>query len=178
MNENDQKKRVIFNTRGTSFEVSLQSFFKFPKHTRLGKLASFQNLSSAEVLELCTDFDSSKLEFFFEREPYGLNITLDFLLTGELHLPTDNICEIQLSKELEYWMIDLGKCRRCCKTKFDIELDVKDKEIRDEIEETKKLDTLEFADVSWFPKIREKVWNLSEKPSSSNAALVCIILFN
>ncbi len=169
-------KRVTLNARGTKFEVSLQAFFKFSKQTRLGKLASFQSLTTDEILDLCTGFDLSVPEFFFERDPIGLSLTLDFLLTGDLHLAMTNMCEMQLTKELNYWMVDVAECKRCCKTGFEIRHEEKAREIRNEVEVTRTIETLEFADCTWMPGIREKIWSVSEKPSSSKTALVCSML--
>lgn len=171
------RQKVILNSRGTKFQVSLDSFLKFPRHTRLGKLAEFETLSVDEILQLCTDFEPDELEFFFERDPSVLNLVLNAFLTGDLHLGQANMCELQLTNELNYWMLDVDEGKRCCKTDFEVGRSEKLQEIKNEQEVIKLVETKKEFNVSWLPETRKKIWNAVEDPYSSNLAMVIFRIY-
>ncbi len=140
INESDTEtsqtsKRIKLNASGTKFEITAKRFSTFPEVTRLGKLSKYENMSKLEIELLCDEFDSDSTEFFFDRDPIILQMVLNYLINGELHINT-NACEIFIDKELKYWMIDSMQLNYCCKADFED----KHKNKSDFIEISKQID--------------------------------------
>jgi len=55
-------------------------------------------------MELCDDFDLGKNEYYLNKDPYLLNVVLNFYENDRLHVH-DNMCVIFYGEELLYWGI-------------------------------------------------------------------------
>ncbi|RUS72092.1 hypothetical protein EGW08_020137, partial [Elysia chlorotica] len=62
-------------------------------------------------------FRRSHGDYFFDRDATAFSSVLNFLRTGELHIPT-NMCGPALQSELEFWGIEEVDIARCCWTQY------------------------------------------------------------
>ena len=168
-----RRKRVILNLRGIKHDVILKSFEKLP-NSRLGKLGYLietNNLDDSLLIDICDDYDLCKNEFYFDRDPFVLNLILNFYTNGKLHID-DNFCTMFLHDELKYWLIDETLICNCCEWNFRDKRDNIEKYIRKEQELIKKhYHVIEFNNF-YFQRLRKKLWYLFERPSSSIFARV------
>lgn len=109
--------RVTLIAMDKRFEVTLDSFHKISRSTRVGKLRNYQAMRDSDLLKVCSSYDREKREFCFNRDPLGLEIVLNQAVTGHLHL-RPNICELYLERELQYWLLDVKRIGQCCKMGF------------------------------------------------------------
>lgn len=166
----DRWQKVRLNARGYIFEIPLESFQKYPKDSRLGKLVNFDEMTVEEILECCDKYNSEKTEFYFNRSPYVLNMVLDYFVSGKLHNSNTTMCQVYLEKELSYWMIDTNDMKRCCHVEYENNYNSRNEEI---IFEKKVLKEISKAS-SQLEKseTRRKLWAIIENPNSSNVARV------
>jgi hypothetical protein len=173
----DVNQRIIINSRGIKYDVFLYIFEKLPD-SRLGKLKEIledlindDSMDTNELLDVCDAFNMEKFEFYFNRDPYILNIILNYYINDKLHV-NDNICVCLLTDELKYWRIDEYLISSCCQNKYFEKTDQINDDIVIENKEKKKLNHSKEEFKSCLPKIKESVWNLLEKPRSSKLARV------
>ena len=80
INDVNKKRRIILNVRGIKYEVLLSILIKYPK-TRLGRLGhlllSNQKPTQQDLNQLCDDFNLNENEFYFNRDPFILNMVLN-----------------------------------------------------------------------------------------------------
>lgn len=78
--------------------------------------------STLKRLETCRLSDDSEMErhfrvdqgdYFFDRDPQAFSVILNYLRTGELHLPT-YFCGPALQSEFQFWEIDEEDIESCC----------------------------------------------------------------
>lgn len=87
------------------------------------------------------------------------------------------MCVLSFYDDLCYWGIPEFYLEPCCQHKYYQKKDIVLEEIRKE-EETLKERTIDEDFGTWCcPSIRQKVWDLMEKPQTSRAARVIIFLF-
>ena len=178
-----QPERITLNARGIKYEVLLSVLEKLPK-SRLGKLKELLDEIKAKnlieesdqdnLLELCDGYDLEKNEYYFNRDPYLLNMFLNFYNNDRLHMD-DNVCANYFGQELQYWSIDDINIDACCQLKY---FDKKD-QIQDELKiENKEQNNLindkkdDFDNTKMIDSIKKKIWNLLERPTSSYFARV------
>jgi len=113
----NSKQSICLNVRGFKYEVMLDSLANHP-NTRLGKLRMAikkQNLS--EISILCDRFNSNLNEFYFNRDPFVLNMILNYHVTNKLHMDQKD-CVCFLKDELDYWQIDDYDFHSCCQVVY------------------------------------------------------------
>ena len=156
---------VILNVRGSKFEVFKKNLNRFPG-TRLGQIVNATSIE--EQSELCQVREN---EFYFDRNPWVMNLIIDYYLTGKLHIK-NTYCVYSLKDELNFWKIDEDEIDLCCKLNYFQQITEVEAQIEFERNATKKFKDLEKFGNCCYPKIRRKVWNLFEKPKSSLSAQV------
>lgn len=63
--------------------------------------------------EMKRHFREDRGDYFFDRDPQAFSVILNYLRTGELHLPT-YFCGPALQSEFQFWEIDEEDIERCC----------------------------------------------------------------
>ncbi|KAI7806997.1 putative potassium voltage-gated channel subfamily V member 1 [Triplophysa rosa] len=153
----------IINVGGSRYILSLELLASYPE-TRLGKLA----LSTRDsALDLCDDADFIENEFFFDRNSQTFQYIINFYKTGHLHV-REELCVISFLQEIEYWGIDELRIDSCCRDKYYRRKEMKESlDINDgEVVESEEVD---FSGVL-CQDLRQRLWDLMEKPDSSKAA--------
>ena len=152
--------RIILNSRGIKYEVLLTNLDKIPIDSRLGKIKSIIEKPSCynELVDLCDDFNLEKKEFYFDRDPYILNMILNYFVNGQFHI-NENVCVNLLSKELNYWGLSEFYLFECCSSKY-----WKKKSLMDEDVKKEKTIIGDYTNKDEFvccmPKFRSKIWKL------------------
>ncbi|RWS06658.1 potassium voltage-gated channel-like protein, partial [Dinothrombium tinctorium] len=167
----DLDNRVILNVGGIRFETYKTTLKKIPA-TRLSRLT-----------EALANYDPVLNEYFFDRHPGVFAQILNYYRTGKLHYPT-NVCGPLFEEELEFWGLDANQVEPCCWMTYTAHrdtqqtlaildtLDIDSDKLSDE-ELARKFGWEEDymkARLSWWQKIKPKLWLLFDEPYSSNAA--------
>jgi hypothetical protein len=159
-------KTIIINARGVKYEVILNMFEKYPK-TRLGKLRNYIiNRNYNELNLLCDHYNDDLKEFYFNRDPYLLNMMLNYYLNDKLHMNQTD-CAIFIKNELDYWQIDSYEFDSCCHITFHEKIEKSDFLITLHNKTQKKIIYEDDFGESFFPRFRENIWNLFNNPQSS-----------
>ncbi|KAM4688907.1 potassium voltage-gated channel subfamily V member 1 [Discoglossus pictus] len=158
------RDHLIINVGGSRFILSQQTLSSHPQ-TRLGRLAIS---GGDEVYDLCDDANLLDNEYFFDRSSQMFEYIMNYYKTGRLHV-MDQLCAVSFLQEIEYWGIDELSIDLCCRDRyfrkklktetFDIKKDEEDVEAEEE----------DFSGVL-FQNVRQKLWDILEKPGSSMAA--------
>ncbi|XP_042628920.1 potassium voltage-gated channel subfamily V member 1-like [Cyprinus carpio] len=154
----------IINVGGSRYILSQELLASHPE-TRLGKLA-LSNRDSA--LDLCDDADFLENEFFFDRNSQTFQYIMNFYKTGHLHV-REELCVISFLQEIEYWGIDELRIDSCCRDRYYRRKEMK--ESLDTCKDTEVMDN-EEEDLTGVlcQDLRQRLWDLMEKPDSSKAA--------
>ncbi|XP_005430355.1 potassium voltage-gated channel subfamily V member 1 [Geospiza fortis] len=166
------------NVGGSRFVMSQQTLSCYPD-TRLGKLAVVVSAArdvASGLLELCDDANLVENEYFFDRSSQAFHYILNYYQTGRLHV-MEQLCALSFLQEIQYWVNDktsiclfkiswglfLGRYfrRKELSEALDIKKDAEELDAQDEEED--------FSG-SLCPNVRQKLWELLEKPGSSAAA--------
>ncbi|XP_059164588.1 uncharacterized protein LOC131947390 [Physella acuta] len=113
-------------------------------------------------------------DYFFDRDPTAFGSILNFLRTGELHIPT-NMCGPALQNELEFWGIEEVDIARCCWTQYNTwKTQCRSLE---KLEYDRKFSTTQQvpdidADSSCWVRHRSKIWTFLQDPGSSRKAKI------
>ncbi|CAG2239110.1 KCNC1 [Mytilus edulis] len=99
------KETVIFNIGGVKFETYKSTLYRQPDSP----------LANEEFLQ--KHFRSNKKEYFFDRDPAMFKAILNYLRTGELHMPP-YMCGPAAKLELEFWGIPDSIIEKCCYTHY------------------------------------------------------------
>uniref|UniRef100_A0A3B3HXT4 Potassium voltage-gated channel modifier subfamily V member 1 n=1 Tax=Oryzias latipes TaxID=8090 RepID=A0A3B3HXT4_ORYLA len=154
---------LLINVGGSHFQLSQELLASHPE-TRLGKLA---RCSPDSVLELCDDADFMQNEFFFDRNSQTFQYVVKFYRTGHLHV-MEELCEISFLQEIKYWGLDELCIHPCCRERY-----YRRKEQRQSLEEQQGFEPNnqdeDFVGAA-CPALRQRLWDLLEKPESSCAA--------
>lgn len=92
------KGRIRIISRGQMYEVERATLLRYPE-TKLN--------------EIIRRSQTSKTEFYFNRDPEIINCILNFYATGELHF-RHSMCKDEVLAEIKYWKIDETKLAPCC----------------------------------------------------------------
>lgn len=169
-------KTVILNARGIKYQVIMDSF-KNHCNTRLQKLRNeiiTQNYD--EIAKLCDGYSEDLNEFYFDRDPYVLNMVLNYNTNNKLHL-NHKECVYFVREELEYWQIDDYALEDCCKIIYFEKLSEIQELIDSEESLKRKLHHKEDFGTWFYPELRERLWNLFDNPKSSIYAKVLYLAF-
>jgi hypothetical protein len=182
------KKSVILSARGVKFEVMIASLSRVP-NSRLAEIGEIMQKQQKEqkdlvkMKELCDWYSEDFKEIYFDKDASFLSAILKFYESGvkgvrKTHLVSLNCCAFDLEADFEYWKIDYQDyLDSCCLRKFSSNLSSlrKDKET-----EKRVIEDLNFKEnfgKRLFPKIRETIWMIMEKPDSSIWAKVRSLTF-
>ncbi|KAI2655016.1 Potassium voltage-gated channel subfamily V member 1 [Labeo rohita] len=154
----------IINVGGSRYILSQELLASHPE-TRLGKLA----LSSRDsALDLCDDADFLENEFFFDRNSQTFQYIMNFYKTGHLHV-REELCVISFLQEIEYWGIDELRIDSCCRDKY-----YRRKEMKESLDIRKDADVMDNEEEDFTgvlcQDLRQRLWDIMEKPDSSKAA--------
>uniref|UniRef100_A0A3B5L9P2 Potassium voltage-gated channel, subfamily G, member 2 n=1 Tax=Xiphophorus couchianus TaxID=32473 RepID=A0A3B5L9P2_9TELE len=107
-------RAAIINVGGIKYHIPWSTLDEFPL-TRLGKLRSCSN--EAEIMDVCDDYDVSRNEYFFDRNPSAFRIIVTFLAAGKLRLLRE-MCALSFQEELLYWGLEDDNLEWCCLRKL------------------------------------------------------------
>ncbi|KAK6167958.1 hypothetical protein SNE40_021876 [Patella caerulea] len=92
---------LVFNVGGTCFETYSSTLRRLP-HTRL---------SDEQFLK--RHYRKKQADYFFDHDPDVFKVVLQYLRTGELHLPS-SLCGASIKAELEFWGVEECTIEDCC----------------------------------------------------------------
>lgn len=170
------QRRIILNVGGQKHETYLGTIKNFPD-SRLYWVV--ENVTKA------IDYNSDKIELFFDRHPGIFTQVLNYYRTGKLHCPND-VCGPLFEEELAYWGIDEKDMEPCCWTSYtqhrEAEENLKsfnpppeyDSEPENEIGEgpSNSRQSRKLSLQSQWQHLQPRVWAIMEEPRSSKAAKV------
>ncbi|XP_060075185.1 potassium voltage-gated channel subfamily C member 1-like [Ylistrum balloti] len=162
VNVGTTRETVIFNVGGTRFET-----FKSTLHSQ-------PEFALADENFLQRHFRKDAGDYFFDRDPDMFKCILNYLRTGELHLPS-NICGPAAKSELAFWQIPDDLIERCCWTDYNSWNATVT--ALNQLEHDRKgslLDSCESEEQgkgAW-KKWRPKLWMILNDPASSRIAKV------
>ena len=157
---------IILNVSGFKYEVLKTKLNRFP-NTKLGQLV---NVDIAKQSEICQIKGN---EYYFDRDPFIMNLILNFYSNGKLHL-SEIICVNSFKQELLFWELDEDQIDICCKLKFFNQISEVEEQIEFERNAIKRFKDLEYFGPRFYPDLRRKIWNLFDKPESSIYAQVIL----
>ncbi|XP_006635815.2 potassium voltage-gated channel subfamily V member 1 isoform X1 [Lepisosteus oculatus] len=154
----------IINVGGSRYVLSQELLSSYPE-TRLGKLA----LSARDsVLDLCDDANFVENEFFFDRNSQTFKYIMHYYKTGHLHV-MEELCAVSFLQEIEYWGIDELNIDSCCRDKY-----YRRKEMKETLDVRKDPEVIDTEEEDFSgvicENLRQKLWDVMEKPESSVAA--------
>lgn len=116
-------KRITINVGGTRFET-YRTTLKLLPESRL-----------AQMTPTNSDFDSTRMEYFFDRDPVSFSAILNYYRTGKLHVP--NVCGNLFYEELNFWGIGERSIQPCCWTTYSTKRDCDEilQKVMDDFEE-------------------------------------------
>ena len=170
------KETIILNARGIKYEVLLDSLEMFP-NSRLGRLRyHILEKQLIHIGQICDKFNADLTEFYFNRDPFILNMFLNSYQTGELHI-SQNYCSLFMREEMDYWQLDEAKLEPCCLVHLHKRLEENQEVL--EIKETliNGPNLRENFGNAFYPQLREKIWYFFDKPKSSISAQ-CVFYFS
>ncbi|XP_076453389.1 potassium voltage-gated channel protein egl-36-like [Babylonia areolata] len=155
------KRTVIFNVGGQTFETY---------RTTLKKL---KNSFFADDDKMRAYFRPAQGDYFFDRDPTAFGCVLNYLRTGELHVPT-TMCGPALQNELDFWGIEELDIERCCWTQYNTwktqSRSLEKLEYDRKFSTTQNLDSLRQRRSSCWGRTQATVWQFLQDPASSRAA--------
>ncbi|XP_019722903.1 potassium voltage-gated channel subfamily G member 4-like [Hippocampus comes] len=110
----DHTLQVLINVGGNRYTFPWSTLEQFPQ-SRLGRLRFCT--TPEEIAHLCDDYDETRKEYFFDRNPTAFRVILNFLAAGKLRLLRE-LCAVSLHDELDYWGVDPGHMERCCRRRM------------------------------------------------------------
>ena len=126
------------------------------------------------MIQLVDSYSLDENEIYFDRDPMSFNSILNFYRADKLHC-LDELCALDFAQDLEFWMIGDINLEICCVEKFFARKDT----LLDEIEKQKNLqpevEEVEDFGSGYFARYQKDLWDLFEKPQSSQAAKVVSI---
>lgn len=160
------------NVGGSRFVMSQQTLSCYPD-TRLGKLAVVVSAArdvASGLLELCDDANLVENEYFFDRSSQAFHYILNYYQTGRLHV-MEQLCALSFLQEIQYWGLDELSIDSCCRDRYFRRKELSEAlDIKKDAEELDAQDEEEDFSGSLCPNVRQKLWEVLEKPGSSAAA--------
>ncbi|XP_076439380.1 potassium voltage-gated channel protein Shaw-like [Babylonia areolata] len=105
VNTANVREVVTFNIGGTIFQTYRSTLHKLP------------GSPLADEAFLHGHFIHDRQQYFFDRDPDVFGAILNYLRTGELHLPT-KYCGPAVKTEMEFWGIGEDEIEECCWTSY------------------------------------------------------------
>lgn len=169
----DIENRVVLNVGGIRFETYKATLKKIPA-TRLSRLT-----------EALANYNPVLNEYFFDRHPGVFAQILNYYRTGKLHYPT-NVCGPLFEEELDFWGLDSNQVEPCCWMTYTVHRDTQqtlailDKLDLDAEQPTEEEIARKFGfeddylrnNVSFWQRMKPRIWALFDEPYSSSAAKV------
>ncbi|NXJ57337.1 KCNV1 protein, partial [Spizaetus tyrannus] len=160
------------NVGGSRFVMSQQTLSCYPD-TRLGKLAVVVSAArdvASGLLDLCDDANLVENEYFFDRSSQAFRYILNYYQTGRLHV-MEQLCALSFLQEIQYWGLDELSIDSCCRDRYFRRKELSEAlDIKKDAEELDAQDEEEDFSGSLCPSVRQKLWEVLEKPGSSAAA--------
>lgn len=134
----------------------------------MGKLAKAR--THEDIMRLADAYSLRENQFYFDRDAVVFNCILNFYRTDRLHV-IDEICILDYQDDLDYWNVSDINLEVCCFDKFNSRRD----HILGEVAKEKLVGAVEEEVVEdfgngYFAKYQRALWDLFEKPQSSQAA--------
>ncbi|KHJ43291.1 potassium voltage-gated channel protein Shaw family protein [Trichuris suis] len=159
------------------YKISTEESHKKIPATRLSRLT-----------EALANYDPVLNEYFFDRHPAVFAQILNYYRTGKLHYPTD-VCGPLFEEELEFWGLDANQVEPCCWMTYTQHRDTQetlavlerldvDSDMHDEEAVAKRFgweDDYISGNLSWWQRLKPKVWALFDEPYSSTSAKVIAV---
>ncbi|XP_066996693.1 potassium voltage-gated channel protein Shaw [Anabrus simplex] len=173
----DGENRIILNVGGIRYETYKATLKKIPA-TRLSRLT-----------EALANYDPILNEYFFDRHPGVFAQVLNYYRTGKLHYPT-NVCGPLFEEELEFWGLDSNQVEACCWSTYSVHRDTQttlaildkldidaERPSEEQIAHLFGYEDDYFAGtLSWWQRIKPRVWSLFDEPYSSTGAKVVAVV--
>jgi hypothetical protein len=172
------KKVLVLNARGTKFEVMIGSLARVP-NSRLGQISEIiekpkkHNADLDKLNGLCDRYSEDFNEIYFNKDSTVLSSILKFYENDpsqekKIHLSLLNACAVELAADFEYWKIEYHDyLDLCCLRKFRSSLNLMQSEKKSQQKIIDEINFKENFGKYFFPKVREAIWLIMEKPSSS-----------
>lgn len=167
--DSSDDQELVVNIGGVRHVLYGYAVNRYPE----SRLAELMDCTDNEAISsLCDDYDKSKREFYFDRDPDSFKCVMELYYFGEIHIKK-GICPICFKNELDFWKIDVDFLDECCKC----HLGEKNDELEEIAQQVKLIlaDRGESADTCWG-KTEKFLWKLMEKPDSSCPARVIAVL--
>ncbi|XP_058133092.1 voltage-gated potassium channel regulatory subunit KCNG2 [Dasypus novemcinctus] len=105
---------VTINVGGCRVRLAWAALARCP----LARLERLRNCRGRdELLRVCDDYDASRDEFFFDRNPCAFRALAALLRAGKLRL-LRGPCALAFRDELAYWGIDEARLEACCRRRL------------------------------------------------------------
>nr|KAG5708101.1 hypothetical protein BaRGS_002837 [Batillaria attramentaria] len=162
------KPTVIFNVGGQVFE------------TYRTTLKRFKSSFFADDDKMRAYFRPAHGDYFFDRDATAFGAVLNYLRTGELHVPT-TMCGPALQTELEFWGIDELDIERCCWTQYNTwktqSRSLEKLEYDRKFSTTQNLDMLRAKSETCWGRTRATMWRFLQDPGLAYAWVSIIFVF-
>ncbi|XP_067653644.1 potassium voltage-gated channel protein Shaw-like [Haliotis asinina] len=105
INVGTSNETILFNVGGSQFETYRSTLNRLP----------FSPLADEDFLK--KHYREDRKEYFFDRDPDVFKAILNYLRTGELHLPAW-LCGASIKNELAFWGVEEDEIEECCWTNY------------------------------------------------------------
>ena len=150
---------ITIDVRGFKYKVLKKKLQDYPSNSKLNQILT----------------SNRKTNFYFDQDPFIFNSILNYSPNSKLHIFSSNECIKQVLDEYNFWFNTTNSHEyeflfdSCCRLKL---IELKEKyyeELNNEIEVIdeyyKKNKSINYGKI--FPRQREFLWNLIDKPTSS-----------
>lgn len=167
--ENKMSSVLKVDISGHRYKLNSDKLNRFPD-SLLCKLNEISP-DKAVKLGLCTSYDPSTQEYFFDRPVHIFPTILSVYLTGAIHISPLTVCTEELRNELLFWMLPTAALGTCCISK---------------LSEDDKTQWMPMAPMLECPftghkrrfhfNFKRSMWYVLEKPGSAKAALLFMMV--
>lgn len=161
VNSDPDATTLVLNVGGELFE------------TYKSTLKKHGGTNLSDELFLRKFYRESRKDYFFDRDPVCFRSVLEYVRTGQLHLPS-NVCGPALKRELDFWGVNESLIQSCCWNIYDswnstyeslLQLD----------QDRKAMFCMDFEDkedMNCSTRLRCKLWNILSNHDYSKLAKV------